>query len=53
MSKENKVYVQKGEINPAEKTLKTMSHKERQEERVSELSRLKEGQTLKFYKPKQ
>jgi len=52
MSKGNKVPVQKGEINPAVKTMKTMTYKENLAERSSQLALLKDGQTLKYNEPK-
>jgi len=47
-----KVPVQKGNINPDMKTIKTMLHKERLVERAQELKDLKDGQTLKMHVPK-
>lgn len=51
MSKE-KVPVQKGLINPAQKTMKTMTQAEKVRERSEQLSLLQDGQTLKLNIPK-
>lgn len=48
----NKVCVQKGPINPAEKTLKQMSRQEREADRLKELHDFKDGGTLKYNEPR-
>ena len=52
MKKESSVQVQKGEIKPDMKTMKTMTHNERLSERSQELRDQRDGMTLKLHKPK-
>lgn len=51
MSK-SKVEIQKGKINPAEKTMKTMTQPEKLRERDMQLRDLRDCQTLKMHTPK-
>lgn len=52
MSKKCKVEVQKGPINPDQKTYRSMTHSQRVIDRAQELKELKDGQTLKLHTPK-
>jgi hypothetical protein len=52
MRKESPVPVQKGPIEVAIPTQKTMTHEQRQVERQREIQGVRDGQTLKFHTPK-
>ena len=53
MTKENKVPVQKGSINPNPMKSKQMTRQEKVSERLSEYGLLKRNQTLDLHMPKQ
>lgn len=48
----SKVPIQKGKINCAEKTIKTMTHAQAQAEKQEQMRMLKDSQTLKLHVPK-
>lgn len=52
MAKENKVEVQKGNINPDMKTMKTMSQDEKLAEKHEQVKSWKSAGTLKTHMPK-
>ena len=52
MSKKSSVPVQKGKIDPAVKTMKTMTYHENVKEKGMQLRETKDGQTLKLHIPK-
>jgi hypothetical protein len=47
-----KVPIQKGAINANQKTMKTMTHSEKVNERAGQLKTLKSGQSLTLHTPK-
>lgn len=48
----SKVEVQKGKIDPAMPTMKTMTNPQRVQERKQEYKEIRDGQTLKLHTPK-
>ena len=52
MSRHTKVEIQKGNLQPAQPTLKTMTHSERVREQAAENALRRSGQTLTLHEPK-
>jgi len=52
MSKDNKVEIQKGAINPNPMTMKQMTHRETVAEQRQENALRRSGQTLTLHQPK-
>lgn len=52
MSRHLKVEIQKGNVNPAQPTLKTMTHSERVREQAAENALRRSGQTLTLHEPR-